>query len=190
MITMNSSNQFFFLERDILKVPGVGNAFVVNYFFLANNIFLLFSVFRSTFFFSFLKISSSFDFSVSRIFFSSFGALKLFFFFETQLVSFLFGTFIELFLDGLYYRIKYYRSKNYLGFLIGFSHYIVVKVPSFVFVHVHVKRRKFVIFSGDKHQLSIFADFLAGLKIPNVYMGKGLKIVNKFYRRKKILKKR
>jgi hypothetical protein len=107
-----------------------------------------------------------------------------------QLVGFLFGAFVELFLEGLYYRVKYYKSKNYLGFLIGFSHYIIVRVPNFIFVQVHTKRRKFVMFSGDRHQLSIFAVFLAGLKVPNVYMGKGLKIMNEFYRQKKMLKKR
>jgi ribosomal protein L6P/L9E len=107
-----------------------------------------------------------------------------------QLAGFLFGAFVELFLEGLYYRVKYYKSKNYLGFLVGFSHYVVVRVPSFIFVQVHTKRRKFVIFSGDRHLLTIFAVFLANLKVPNVYMGKGVKIVNRFYRQKKMLKKR
>lgn len=183
------SNRLFFLERNFLASP-IKELFDVNYFFLANNIFLLFSVFQGSFFFTFLRISSHFDFSALRVFFSNTKILKLFLFNELSLVSFLFGTFIELFLDGLYYRVKYYKSKNYLGFLIGFSHYIIVKVPSSIFVRVHTKRRKFVIFSGDKHKLSIFAVFLASLKVPNVYMGKGLKIINKFYRRKKMLKKR
>ncbi len=183
-------NRFFFLERDILRVPQSDGVFEVNYFFLSNNIFLLFSVFRSSFFFSFLRVSSNFDFLALRIFFPSFNALKLFLFCEMQLVGFLFGAFVELFLEGLYYRVKYYKSKNYLGFLIGFSHYIIVRVPNFIFVQVHTKRRKFVMFSGDRHQLSIFAVFLAGLKVPNVYMGKGLKVMNEFYRQKKMLKKR
>jgi len=183
------SNRFFFLERNFLTVP-VKELFDVNYFFLANNIFLLYSVFQGSFFFTFLNISSYFDFFSLRVFFSNANTLKLFLFNDLSLVGFLFGTFIELFLDGLYYRVKYYRSKNYLGFLIGFSHYIIIKVPSSIFVRIHTKRRKFVIFSGDKHQLSIFAIFLANLKVPNVYMGKGLKIINKFYRRKKMLKKR
>lgn len=183
-------SQFFFLERSILRTPQPNETFEVNCFFLVNNIFLLFSVFRSSFFFSFLRVSSGFDFSTLRIFFPSFNSLKLFFFCEMQLAGFLFGAFVELFLEGLYYRVKYYKSKNYLGFLVGFSHYVVVRVPSFIFIQVHTKRRKFVIFSGDRHLLTIFAVFLANLKVPNVYMGKGVKIVNRFYRQKKMLKKR
>lgn len=38
----------------------------------------------------------------------------------------------EMYLDGLYYRIKYFKKYHLLGFIIGFSTYILYKLSHFV----------------------------------------------------------
>lgn len=94
-----------------------------------------------------------------------------------------------MFLDGLYYRIKYYKKFNCIGFILGFNHYIVYKLLENVFVKVHMKKRRFYLYSDDKNLLSLVSSDLVNLKFPNLFKGKGVKVA--FYNyRLKILKKK
>jgi hypothetical protein len=157
---------------------------------LFTNLSLLFIVFKNAYFYYFLpfkKLSAS---NLKQIFFVNFKFLKLVFNYKNLISDYLVGSFVEFFLEGLYYRVKFYKKKNYLGFLIGYSHYVIIQVPRFIFVKVHTKRRKFVIGGVNRQQVGLFSRMLTDLKFPNIYMGKGVKIITQTYRKKKMLKKR
>jgi len=97
--------------------------------------------------------------------------------------------FIEMLLDGLYYRIKYYKKLNYIGFILGYNHYILYKLPLNIYLKLHMKKRRFFIYSINKNLLSQVSMNLVFLKYPNLFKGKGVKIINYNYRLK-ILKKK
>jgi hypothetical protein len=110
-----------------------------------------------------------------------------FFFFSLNSLNFFF---IEFFLDGLYYRIKYYKNYNSLGFLLGFNHYIFFKLPFSIKCKVHMKKRRFFLYSFDFKLLSLISTKLVNLKFPNLYKGKGVKVLFLSYRKKQIQKKK
>jgi ribosomal protein L6P/L9E len=97
--------------------------------------------------------------------------------------------YVELYLDGLYYRVKYYKDYHMLGFILGYNHYISYKLPLNISVIVHMKRRRFFLLSFDYLLLNINANELVNLKYPNIYLGKGLRIRSKLYRKKPVIKK-
>lgn len=97
--------------------------------------------------------------------------------------------YIELYLDGLYYRVKYYKDYHLLGFILGYNHYILYKLPSCISVIVHMKRRRFFLLSFDYLSLNLNAIELVNLKYPNIYLGKGLRFRSKLYRKKPVIKK-
>lgn len=97
--------------------------------------------------------------------------------------------FKELILDGLYYRVKYYRAYNVLGFILGYNHYILYKIPFNISVKVHMKKRKFILYSFDVVLLNKVVYEIMNLKYPNIYKGRGIRIGGSSYRRKNILKK-
>lgn len=96
----------------------------------------------------------------------------------------------EFFLDGLYYRIKYYKKFHYLGFIIGYNSYIFYKLPKIIFCIVHKKRRRFFSYSYNIQLLSQIMIELVNLKYPNLFKGKGIKFYAKIYRKKVIKEKK
>ncbi len=129
--------------------------------------------------------------SVGFNFVSMKSSLRLFFF---SLRNFFCGVYYwfvnEFFLDGIYYRVKYYKHFHSIGFLIGYSNYVLYRVPVGLQVRVHMKRRRFLIFGMDKMLLNTVSDFLVRFKYPNIYMGKGIKLRRYKYRVKEVIKKR
>lgn len=97
--------------------------------------------------------------------------------------------FCELFVDGIYYRVKYYKKYNILGFILGFNHYILFKLPITIRASVHMKKRRFFIYGFDLNLLGNLANEIVNLKFPTLFKSKGLKIVTTNYRKKLILKK-
>lgn len=96
---------------------------------------------------------------------------------------------VQLILDGIYYRVKYYKSYNILGFILGFNHYIMYKLPDFVYAKVNMRRRKFLLYSYDLTSLMNIAHEIVNLKYPNTYKGKGVRLMGRTYHRKNIVKK-
>lgn len=97
--------------------------------------------------------------------------------------------FCELYVDGLYYRIKYYTKYNILGFILGYNHYILYKLPIVIRACVHMKKRRFFLFGFDLVLLGNLANEIVNLKYPNLFKGKGLKIISTTYRKKILVKK-
>jgi|SRR5579883_1962 len=97
--------------------------------------------------------------------------------------------YVELYLDGLYYRVKYYKEYHMLGFILGYNHYILYKLPLCISAIVHMKRRRFFLLSFDYLVLNLTMVDLVNLKYPNIYLGKGLRVRSKLYRKKPIIKK-
>ncbi len=104
----------------------------------------------------------------------------------SSLVSVFFNEFV---LDGVYFRVKYYGHFNIVGFILGYNHYILYKLPSNIRAVVHMKKRRFVLYCSDLVLLNNVSMELVNLKFPNLYKGKGVRLLNRFYRRKSILKK-
>jgi len=98
--------------------------------------------------------------------------------------------YIEFFLDGIYYRIKYYKELNIIGFILGYNHYVLIYLPMFINIKLHLKKRRFFFYSFFKNLLSLFANQIVNLKFPNLFKGMGIKIVNYNYRLKKLKKKK
>jgi hypothetical protein len=138
------------------------------------------------YFFFFLKVEILFSslFILTRNFF------LLLNFYVSNALFFNKVSFLELFLDGIYYRLKYYRNLHVLGFLIGFNHYILFYLPSDIYVKLHMKKRRFFLYSFDKEKLSNVAHFIVNFKYPNLFIGKGVKLKNVVYRRKLVKKKK
>jgi len=97
--------------------------------------------------------------------------------------------FCELFVDGIYYRVKYYKRYNILGFILGFNHYILFKLPFTIRASVHMKKRRFFLYGFDLNLLGNLANEIVNLKYPTLFKSKGLKIVTTSYRKKLIVKK-
>lgn len=95
----------------------------------------------------------------------------------------------EFFVDGLYYRVKYYKYYNILGFILGFNHYILYKLPQNIRACVHMKKRRFFLYSLDLVLLGNVSNELVHLKYPNLFKGKGLRIIINKYRKKNLVKK-
>lgn len=97
--------------------------------------------------------------------------------------------FVEIFVDGLYYRVKHYKKYNLLGFILGYNHYVLYKIPRNFQVAVHMKRRRFFVYGFNYKRLVTLAYDIINLKYPNLFKGKGLRIVGLKYRKKLIIKK-
>lgn len=168
----------------------------LNFKFFFQNFFLFDFKNLIFFFFSNLYFFYNFIFFLNKKFFFNiymFFSKYYFYYFYNFLKYYIFSFcnffFIEMFLDGLYYRIKYYKKYNVLSFILGFNHYILYYIPKNVFVKLHMKKRKFFLYSLDKLLLSQVCMDLVNLKYPNLFKGKGVKVV--FYNyRLKILKKK
>lgn len=96
----------------------------------------------------------------------------------------------EIMLDGLYYRVKYYKKYNCLGFSLGYNHYILYFVPNNIKLFFNKIRRRFILYGIDKSLLGRIASEIVNLKYPNLFKGRGVKIINYNYRRKILVKKK
>jgi len=151
-----------------------GNYFC--YFFFYKNYYIYYK------FLNFLQNYSIYNLFIFSFFKKSFFSLNLY----KQFFNFYF---IEYFLDGLYYRVKYYKEYNILGFILGYNHYILYKLPFTIKVIVHMKKRRFFLYSLNSALLLIISQQLVNLKYPNLFKGKGLKIRSIVYHKKLIKKK-
>lgn len=98
--------------------------------------------------------------------------------------------FYELMLEGLYYRVKFYRVYRCLAFILGYNHYILYFIPKKVQIKCHAKRRRFLLYGFDRGLLGRVAVELVNLKYPNLFKGRGVKIESFDYRRKIVIKKK
>ena len=162
--------------------------FEVFFFFIIYN-FYLFFFFKKNFFFFFKfyinKINVIFSIFTKYILFLN----SIFLFNYNYYQFFLSLFFLDFWLDGLYYRVKYYKNYNILGFILGFNHYILYKLPKKIKVCVHMKKRRFFLYSFDLLLLNNIGLELVNLKYPNLFKGKGLKINFMSYRKKILVKK-
>jgi hypothetical protein len=173
------------------------NSIFVSSFFIKNLIFFSFTNFIyicfSTYYYSLLLCLNFFSVQlINQYFYYNFKFNFLYFlnFFKLCFKNFYTLFFIELNLDGLYYRIKYYKNYNYIGFILGYNHYILYKLNKNVFIKIHMKKRKFYIYSDNKNLLSLISAELVNLKFPNLFKGKGVKVSFYNYRLKIIKKKK
>jgi hypothetical protein len=168
------NNIFYSLSKNIHQ--SLINIFFINF----HGFFLNLYIFTEYFYFVLLN-----NRSYKNIFFKYIVYDFKFFFFKFNFFSFLRNVFFnEIFVDGLYYRVKYHKSYNYLGFILGYNHYILYKVPQDLFVFVHMKKRRILITSFNILKLREFSNELIKLKYPNLFKGKGLRIVFFKYRKK------
>lgn len=161
---------------------------VYAYFFLFKfiNFYLYFFFYRNYyFFFKFFYFNVKLNYFFNYL--NSYGSV---YFFKYYLYKFIFSFFFfEFFLDGLYYRVKYYRRFNILGFILGYNHYILFKLPDAIRACVHMKKRRFFVYSANLHLLGQVSNELVHLKYPNLFKGKGLKVLFMNYRKKLLIKK-
>lgn len=153
-----------------------------SFFFIFNFFYNIFIYNNILFQFFFIKNFLIFNIKLNFYFF--------FFYFYKYIYMFYNLYYIEFFLDGIYYRIKYYKELNIIGFILGYNHYVLVYLPTFINIKVHLKKRKFFFFSFFKNLLHSFAMQIVNLKFPNLFKGKGIKIVNYNYRLKQLKKKK
>lgn len=115
---------------------------------------------------------------------------KLFAFFNVNFYKMFYSLYyVELFVDGLYYRVKYFSKYNIIGFIIGYNHYVLYKLPLYIKAAIHMRNRRFFLYSFEKNHLINTAVEIVNLKYPNLFKGKGLRLILKTYRRKIIEKK-
>lgn len=146
------------------------------FFFIYKNYYILYN-----FYFSLIYINYFFKFLMSY---------NIIYFYKYNLYKFFNSLFfVEFLLDGLYYRVKYYKNYNILGFILGYNHYILYRLPKTVFACVHMKKRRFFLYGFNLVQLGIVSSELTNLKYPNLFKGKGVKVVFLNYRKKILVKK-
>lgn len=159
--------------------------------FIYKNFFICYIHLSYFYFFFFLKrknyIYNNINFSLLL---SNLKNLKKLFFnqFNNNLKSLI--NYIYLHVDGLYYRIKYYKKSNALAFLVGYNHYMLYFLPEEINVVLYSKRRKFILYSLNKFLLTKIASCLVSLDYPSLYKSKGIKIYSYNFREKKMKKKR
>jgi ribosomal protein L6P/L9E len=66
---------------------------------------------------------------------------------------------------------------------------VLYRIPKNIGVSVHMKKRRFFIYGFNYERISKIAFEIVSLKYPNLFKGKGLRIVNLKYRKKLVLKK-
>ena len=68
---------------------------------------------------------------------------------------------------------KCYIEKNKLIFKLGYSHEIIISIPSNLKIY-YIKQNCFIICGNNKQKVMEFASFIQKLKIPEPYKGKGI----------------
>jgi|SRR5579875_2035282 len=96
--------------------------------------------------------------------------------------------FVEFYVDGLFYRVKNYKKFKKLGFILGYNSYLLYTLPSYIYVKVSNRRRRFFLFSFKFYELLDISFELLNFKFPNIYHGKGLKFLYYKYKKKMVVK--
>lgn len=95
------------------------------------------------------------------------------------------GYTVEIELSGTGYEFK--MNGNELTFKVGYSHPVTVMIPNGIKCIVSGSKR-FTLNSANKELLGSFAKRIEEVKYPAIYTGSGVKIVDKLYLRKKVVK--
>ncbi len=170
------------LNKKIYVYKGVFD--LIN-FFVGNNLALFFYT-SGIYYYFFFKLNKVFNNFVALKKYDL--TLSRFFLFNNLFLQRL--NFLEFFIDGVYYRLKYYKTLNVIGFLLGHNHYILFYLPKDIYAKIHMKKRKFFLYGYDKEKLATIGAFMVNFKYPNLFIGKGLKIKSVVYRRKIVKKKK
>jgi len=96
--------------------------------------------------------------------------------FKNSLNGVAYGFFTLLKLKGVGFR-SWVDINNNLVLVIGFSHYVLYKIPEDVLVKS--KKSKILIFGVDKHRVFQVASEIQNLRKPDVYKNKGIQFANK-----------
>ena len=82
----------------------------------------------------------------------------------------------RLFFVGVGFRVESIEN-NVIKLKLGFSHFVYIKIPSFIKVFVP-KKTRLIIKSCDHQVLKEFSAKICSFKFPDVYKGKGILIKN------------
>ena len=72
-----------------------------------------------------------------------------------------------------YLKNKSYIEKNFIKLKLGFSHFVLIKIPSYIKVCAP-KKTLLVLKSVDKQLLKEFSSKIRSFKLPDIYKGKGI----------------
>jgi large subunit ribosomal protein L6 len=81
-----------------------------------------------------------------------------------------------LILKGVGYNAKMVNNK--IVFNLGFSHTIEKDIPQSIKVNIEKQGQKIIISSISKHDTGLFAAQIRSLKVPEPYLGKGIRYEN------------
>jgi len=87
-----------------------------------------------------------------------------------------------LILKGVGYNAK--MANNKIVFNLGFSHTIEKEIPKSISVNIEKQGQKITISSISKHDTGLFAAQIRSLKVPEPYLGKGIRYENEIIIRK------
>lgn len=84
---------------------------------------------------------------------------------------------------GIGYKVYFYQ--NLLVLKLGYSHYVIYLLPyELSIVFIGRKKRSFMLSCSDHSILSLVTGYIACLRIPNVYTGKGIRLRGNIFLRK------
>lgn len=98
--------------------------------------------------------------------------------FKTYLDGISIGFFFELSLRGIGFKC-YYFDEHSLFFSLGYSHYIIYKLPKDVVVFL--KKGRILLYALKKELLGSVVVDLKNLRIPDAYKAKGVVESNKMF---------
>lgn len=90
-----------------------------------------------------------------------------------------FGYGVEIFLLGVYFRVKFDKKRRLLFFLLGKAVSTIFKVPAKLGIRVYKKRRSIFVNSWRPFEVLNFVSKLESLRVANRYHGKGFHIKGK-----------
>lgn len=155
------SNIKLFLNKNILAVNGRYGVFYINVSFITSQ------------YHSFLKLKQQYS-----TFFRSF---------QKAIVGVNLGFVIRLTFVGVGFRVESVE-KNFIKLKLGFSHFVLIKIPSYIKVCAP-KKTLLVLKSVDKQLLKEFSSKIRSFKLPDIYKGKGILYKNQTVRLKEGKKK-
>jgi large subunit ribosomal protein L6 len=85
---------------------------------------------------------------------------------------------VKLVLSGIGFKVQ--KKENFLEFKLGYSHNINVDLPQNINARI-TKNTILNLKSASKEKLGNFAAKCAGLRVPDVYKGKGIRFASKKY---------
>lgn len=96
--------------------------------------------------------------------------------------SLFWGSFLVGELRGRNFKVLYNASGRLLIFVLGLSHFVVCKLPSYIVLHsLDLKSNTFVLFSYHKRFLTTFFSFFRQLRKLDSYKGKGIFLYKEFF---------